>query len=168
MAVNPSLSAMLGPTKELVGRLLSRPCQLGKLQGRPMGRWQTDWYHGSTASVCRCPKVNEEMMREHFSCSSPITAVGTIGRPGIIAKDDLSWRTATEVGDSIILPPHKVILCPGGVGQPRDRDPRAIYAIMAGPKVTWHRVTDDIEQSIARVKNQGIDARNGERLRFGA
>jgi hypothetical protein len=34
--------------------------------------------------------------------------------------------------------------------------------------VTWHHVTYDIEQAIARVKAQGIDGRNGERLRVGA
>jgi hypothetical protein len=151
---------------------------------RPVWRWLkglSDRYHvGDYLFVCGTPrepdasfleigpKVNEERMREQFSCSPQITAVGTIGRPGIIAENDLSWRTATDCGSSIILPPSKAIPCPGGVGQPRDRDPRACYAIMAGPTVSWHRVTYNIEQAIARVKAQGIEWRNGERLRVGA
>jgi hypothetical protein len=138
------------------------------------------YQHGDYLFVCGTPreaevgilevlaKVNEERLRDHFSCSSRITVVGTISRPGFITENDLAWRTATDIGSSIILPPHKVILCPGGVDQPRDHDPRACYAIMAGPRVTWHRVTYDIEQAIARVKAaQGIDMYMGERLRVG-
>lgn len=137
------------------------------------------YQHGDHLFVCGTPrepdasfldvltKVHEERMREHFSCSPKITAVGTIGIPGIIVESDLSWRTPTDLGGSIALPPHKVILCPGGVGQPHDRDTRACYATIAGSRVAWHRVTYDIEQAIARVEAQGIDRRYGERLRHG-
>ncbi len=46
---------------------------------------------------------------------------------------------------------EKVIVNPGSVGQPRDRDPRASYAIVDGEQVEFVRLEYDIDAVIAKV-----------------
>jgi putative phosphoesterase len=62
-----------------------------------------------------------------------------------------------------------IVLNPGSVGQPRDRDPRAAYAVVdldAGT-VEERRVAYDIDAVIARVTSEGLPDRIGTRLRDG-
>jgi diadenosine tetraphosphatase ApaH/serine/threonine PP2A family protein phosphatase len=47
---------------------------------------------------------------------------------------------------------EKCIINPGSVGQPRDRDPRASYAIVYDDRVEFMRVEYDIPKVIAKVK----------------
>jgi len=49
------------------------------------------------------------------------------------------------------------IINPGSVGQPRDGDPRAAYAIIDDGKVTFHRVEYDIDRTIAHLHESKID-----------
>ena len=56
----------------------------------------------------------------------------------------------------------------GSVGQPRDKDNRACYAIFDGSRVTWRRVEYDIEKTIARIQaNPDLHEALGKRLRLG-
>lgn len=48
---------------------------------------------------------------------------------------------------------EKCIVNPGSVGQPRDRDPRASYAIVHDEKVEFVRLDYDIDRVIAKVKS---------------
>ena len=47
---------------------------------------------------------------------------------------------------------EKCIINPGSVGQPRDRDPRASYAIVHEDRVEFLRIEYDIPKVIAKVK----------------
>ncbi len=49
-----------------------------------------------------------------------------------------------------------VILNPGSVGQPRDGDPRAAYAIIDGSKIELKRVEYPIEDAIARMEASAL------------
>lgn len=49
------------------------------------------------------------------------------------------------------------IVNPGSVGQPRDGDPRAAYAIIEDGEVAFHRVEYDIDRTIAHMRESGID-----------
>jgi putative phosphoesterase len=62
-----------------------------------------------------------------------------------------------------------VVLNPGSVGQPRDGDPRAAYALLDldGPSVEERRVAYDIEAVERAVRAAELPARIGERLRKG-
>jgi putative phosphoesterase len=62
-----------------------------------------------------------------------------------------------------------VVLNPGSVGQPRDRDPRAAYALvdLADLEVEERRVEYDIEQVVEAVGDAGLPERTGDRLREG-
>jgi predicted phosphodiesterase len=62
------------------------------------------------------------------------------------------------------------IINPGSVGQPRDGDPRASFAVLdlADGTVAWERVAYDIASAQDRAINAGLPARTAERLAVGA
>lgn len=51
------------------------------------------------------------------------------------------------------------VLNPGSVGQPRDGDPRAAYAIIDNGRIELKRVRYDIDLAVARMREQGISSR---------
>ena len=64
----------------------------------------------------------------------------------------------------------RAILNPGSVGQPRDRDPRASYAIYDPQNKTWQlqRVEYDYEQVRDRILNAGLPSYHADRLGTGS
>lgn len=71
-------------------------------------------------------------------------------------------------GERLALSP-RALLNPGSVGQPRDRDPRAAYAVYDPVKQTWecHRVVYDIASVQERIKKAGLPFRHAQRLMEG-
>ena len=63
----------------------------------------------------------------------------------------------------------RVIVNPGSVGQPRDHDPRASFALFDTEKLTWElrRVEYDIESVQQRIKKAGLPWRHAMRLQEG-
>lgn len=63
----------------------------------------------------------------------------------------------------------RAILNPGSVGQPRDHNPKAAYAIFDSAALTWNyrRAEYDIASIQERMKEQGLPARHIERLSAG-
>jgi predicted phosphodiesterase len=64
---------------------------------------------------------------------------------------------------------ERAILNPGSVGQPRDRDPRAAYALLYPEDKIWepHRVEYDIQSVQKRILEAGLPTRHAERLSGG-
>jgi len=64
---------------------------------------------------------------------------------------------------------HRLILNPGSVGQPRDNDARAAYAILDLDRRTWcyHRVTYPIDLTQSQMRSVGLPKRLIDRLSFG-
>ena len=64
---------------------------------------------------------------------------------------------------------ERMILNPGSVGQPRDRDPRASYAILDLEANTWEmkRISYDISQVQSRIMEAGLPERQALRLMAG-
>lgn len=64
----------------------------------------------------------------------------------------------------------RCIVNPGSVGQPRDRDPRASFAILdlARGCVEFHRVAYDVAEAMRRAARAGLPGILGERLAVGA
>jgi putative phosphoesterase len=52
-----------------------------------------------------------------------------------------------------------VVLNPGSVGQPRDGDPRAAYAVIDDNKIELKRVEYPVEETVARVEESSIPER---------
>lgn len=74
----------------------------------------------------------------------------------------------THVQGVVHLPSGKVYCNPGSVGQPRDGDPRAAFALFDGAEVRLERVTYDVEATIAATLAAGFGARTAENLRSGS
>lgn len=72
------------------------------------------------------------------------------------------------VGNSTQMVP-RAIYNPGSVGQPRDRDPRAAYAIYDPDRQTWtlHRVAYDIPSVQIRMRAAKLPQRHIQRLGAG-
>ena len=73
-------------------------------------------------------------------------------------------------GEPISIPPlHKCLCNPGAVGQPRDADPRASWAILDTLERTFtvHRTDYDIQQTIIETKDAGLPEILGTRLMEG-
>ena len=63
----------------------------------------------------------------------------------------------------------RAFLNPGSVGQPRDGDPRAAYAVLdlAAGTVTFHRSTYRFGETQRRIRERGLPAIFADRLSFG-
>jgi predicted phosphodiesterase len=81
--------------------------------------------------------------------------------------DDLSIEIP-PIGEAYKLT-DRAILNPGSVGQPRDRDPRAAYALFRPKARVWepHRVEYDIKSVQKRILEAGLPPRHAERLSGG-
>jgi diadenosine tetraphosphatase ApaH/serine/threonine PP2A family protein phosphatase len=84
------------------------------------------------------------------------------------AGEDYAQLIVPEPGKTLELTP-RAILNPGSVGQPRDRDPRASFAIFDSEDRTWtvHRVVYDIAAVQERMMSAGLPGRHIQRLSSG-
>ena len=64
---------------------------------------------------------------------------------------------------------YGILVNPGSVGQPRDRDPRAAWALLetASGGVETRRVPYDVGEVVAGIHKAGLPAELAERLRWG-
>lgn len=69
----------------------------------------------------------------------------------------------------ISLGSERLIINPGSVGQPRDSDPRAAYAILDLEEMTWEhrRIEYDIASTQQRMREHGLPQRLIIRLEYG-
>lgn len=68
-----------------------------------------------------------------------------------------------------VSPEQRLILNPGSVGQPRDNDPRASYALLDTEQMTWnlHRVTYPFELTQSQMRTAKLPRRLIDRLGYG-
>jgi predicted phosphodiesterase len=72
-------------------------------------------------------------------------------------------------GETIPLKGRRLIINPGSVGQPRDSDPRAAYALLDTEEMSWEhrRVGYDINETQLQMHEAGLPMRLIGRLSFG-
>jgi len=105
--------------------------------------------------------LSEEAALAQFELMDvPWSFVGHTHIPLVIEErpdGDLRARHLSH-GDSVKLGDRRLILNPGGVGQPRDGDPRASYAILdtAAATVELHRVAYPIAETQALMQAAGL------------
>lgn len=106
----------------------------------------------------------------HFS--TPICLVGHTHVPVIFRLDEQRQRCNPMVPplpDPVSLDQQRMIINPGSVGQPRDGDPRASYAILDSESMIWEfrRVAYPVEITQERMRARGLPRRLIERLEMG-
>jgi putative phosphoesterase len=93
--------------------------------------------------------------------------------PGLFSEDMLDEEDMLVMGHTHVqhheIYDDGVVMNPGSVGQPRDSDPRAAYAVVDLDDLTVedHRVEYDIEAVIEAIDDAGLPVDTGKRLRKG-
>lgn len=105
---------------------------------------------------------------EHFETARCL--VGHSHIPQIFSKkNDYVSQIDFVVGTPLTLTQERMIINPGGVGQPRDGDPRSNYAIYDSSQdsVTHHRVEYDIPTTQKKMIDRGLPIFLADRLATG-
>lgn len=165
--------AAAGAAEWTAGRL-SR-AEIDFLRGLPMTSVAGDFtlVHGSLREPEWEYLLSGEQALAQFELqATPYSIVGHSHLPFWI-EEDAAGRTPRfhQPGDGHTLPlgERRLIVNPGGVGQPRDGDPRASYVLYdhAAATLTWHRVEYDVEETQRKMRLAGLDAWLIERLSVG-
>jgi diadenosine tetraphosphatase ApaH/serine/threonine PP2A family protein phosphatase len=123
--------------------------------------------HGSLADPVWDYLTTRGKARDHLALqSTPYSLVGHTHLPVVFFEDE---ARGLEHGDSLALAGRRFVANPGGVGQPRDGDPRAAFALLdtdAG-LIEFRRVEYDIAATQVRMRAAGLPAFLIERLRWG-
>lgn len=99
--------------------------------------------------------------------TAPVCFVGHSHVPvSFIQGEIISYSLDTVLH---LQPQTKTIVNVGSVGQPRDRDPRACYAVFDTDKqsVQIQRAPYDVESVVQKIRDAGLPSALGERLRVG-
>jgi diadenosine tetraphosphatase ApaH/serine/threonine PP2A family protein phosphatase len=128
--------------------------------------------HGSLRSPVWEYLTTPLAARDQFQrMETPYSIVGHSHLP-FVAEEIEGGRVHMERwsdGETVELGEHGLIVNPGGVGQPRDGDPRASYALYdtEARMLTLHRVEYDIEATQRQMLAVGLPPWLAERLSYG-
>jgi diadenosine tetraphosphatase ApaH/serine/threonine PP2A family protein phosphatase len=103
---------------------------------------------------------------------TPVCLVGHTHIPAVFDLGVNGEGGGTVMGPSskpVNLTSRRLIINPGSVGQPRDGDPRASYAVLDTDSMTWefHRVTYQVERTQKQMMALGLPSRLIQRLSVG-
>jgi predicted phosphodiesterase len=98
--------------------------------------------------------------------------VGHTHVPALYIQEAASHKIIGRIpgpGDKVDVTQSRILANPGGVGQPRDGDPRAAYAIYDSDSgiLEWRRIGYHIQITQQRMRDAGLPTRLIERLDFG-
>jgi diadenosine tetraphosphatase ApaH/serine/threonine PP2A family protein phosphatase len=104
--------------------------------------------------------------------TTPYCLVGHTHVPVLFELDEERQGCETllpPLSEPVGLGERRAIINPGSVGQPRDGDPRASYALLDSDEMTWtfHRVAYPIEVVQERMRAGGLPQRLIDRLEIG-
>jgi diadenosine tetraphosphatase ApaH/serine/threonine PP2A family protein phosphatase len=126
--------------------------------------------HGSPREPIWEYLLSTETAQENFAYfETPYCLVGHSHIPLIFALDGDQIELMEFGGAEVKLPGKRMIINPGGVGQPRDGDPRASYAIYDAEArtVSHYRVEYNIEVTQRKMAEAGLPEPLIRRLSFG-
>jgi diadenosine tetraphosphatase ApaH/serine/threonine PP2A family protein phosphatase len=109
-----------------------------------------------------------EKIRDIFSRFDRTCFAGHTHDPGVITEESQFIPPKECNHEFIFETGKKYFVNIGSVGQPRDGDTRACYAVYYGDKVVWRRVEYDFKATMQKIFNTSqLDPRAGERLAHG-
>ncbi len=130
--------------------------------------------HGSPRHPIWEYVLNSTVAQENMAYFATLAClVGHTHIPAIYLEPGLQHRTAParvpEPGELISYRAVRSIINPGGVGQPRDGDPRASYLLLDtdAAALEYRRVAYPIEETQALMEAAGLPSRLIARLSYG-
>ena len=100
--------------------------------------------------------LNPDKLRAVFDSFEGIAVGGHTHHPGMHDESLRFHGLDGEASCTMELPGEgKLFLNVGSVGQPRDGDNRACYAVLEEHQVTWHRVPYDYRRTMQRILDTG-------------
>ena len=110
--------------------------------------------------------------RSMMATELQITFCGHIHRPGLYSMSSTAKMTSfvPTAGVAVqLLTGRRWLAVLGSVGQPRDGDPAASFAMFdtASREITYHRVPYDVATAAARIKANGLPLWLADRLSIG-
>ena len=89
--------------------------------------------------------------------------------PAVYFKKDGVVGSLSPEHDIRLEKDASYLINPGSIGQPRDRDPRASFAVFDTKKrlVSLHRAAYDIQLTAEKISSAGLPARLADRLKLG-
>ncbi len=107
---------------------------------------------------------NPNKMERIFSGFDQLLFVGHTHVPGVWLED-MTYLSPRDVNYEYTLTSRQTIINVGSVGQPRDLDPRACYALFDGTTVRWQRLEYDHEATARKIRAiPELDGFSGDRL----
>jgi predicted phosphodiesterase len=141
--------ALAAATRELSKRVLSTKMKQFLAGLRPLQRFKLD------AAICiACHAAPSEPLYEYFSRNSPLTLweseLNGVNYPDFLFLGHTHLPTKTRIRRTLIVNP-------GSVGQPKDGDPRAAYAIWEDGEVALRRAEYDVEKTIRAYRGTQLE-----------
>jgi len=111
---------------------------------------------------------NPAQIDEIFAQVRRICFCGHTHLPVVVRDDKTCWYPSLGATDLTLEPGRKYIVNVGSVGQPRDGDPRACYAVFSEDRVCFRRITYDVEAIVQKILAiDALEDRLADRLRRG-
>lgn len=116
--------------------------------------------------------LSADAAREHLRLQeTPYGLVGHSHVPFVAVEREGSPLRVVRLqdGDVVELGEARLVVNPGGVGQPRDGDPRASYAVYDADArtLTLHRVEYDLASAQRKIREAGLPSYLADRLAHG-
>ncbi len=152
------------------------PAALAFLQTRPplvvLEEWGVTLAHGSPQRPLEEYLLSEPAVRRAFhALETPLAFVGHTHLPVAFVEGREGFQIVPgHPGETFTLPPGaRAILNPGSVGQPRDGNPQAAFALWDTQTGvwSWHRVPYDVRAVQQRMLALGLPTFHAHRLRRG-
>ncbi|MBR1163928.1 metallophosphoesterase family protein [Bradyrhizobium elkanii] len=150
--------------------------QMEFLAGLPMSRQEDNrlYVHSEASEPTKWRYVRDtaDAARSMMATELQITFCGHIHRPGLYSMSSTAKMTSfvPTAGIAVqLLPGRRWLAVLGSVGQPRDGDPAASYAMFdtISREITYHRVPYDVATAAARIKANGLPHWLADRLPLG-
>jgi predicted phosphodiesterase len=110
---------------------------------------------------------NKRKLEKIFALIPQYAFQGHTHVPGVFSES-YNFFSPDEINNEYRFDRHKVMINIGSVGQPRDGDPRACYAVLEDEVVRFRRVEYPFEKTISKIYDiPDLDNFLGDRLRDG-
>jgi putative phosphoesterase len=146
---SPPYRSLTAVTQRLCVRVLGEEMLSFLRDLKPLRRFQI-----GEASCVACHATPSEPLFHYLRINGADrrlnTEIRTAGNPDYLFFGHTHWPAKIQTAKTLILNP-------GSVGQPKDGDPRAAYAVLQDGRVTLRRAAYDIEETVRAYGDTQLD-----------